>query len=575
MSRFGAFGLTTSAQGKCRNKIKNKQLIFEAEDDESPSISHVLASVHNKEHEYHKSKGWSLMKKKANEERVLFADAMSQHSNEEPSESEDTNEGDQNPPRLPSPWFMSASNSEPKVRPTPKQHSERTALRQKMQDKTQLIEHAELNDFVPTPPSLASSTSGVARAFFSGVTRENERDSSPPTPVSSHCPSSRSPAPRTLRHMLSRPFVTKKALRTPSRTTESGWSVPTSPTSAPFANATEPPPPPSRTKQTPKSSSLFVTTSKAEPSLNNSLGAQSSKDCDCEGGWVALGCKSVSPTSPESPIRWQGSSWTPSPRRVPQPNHSESKLWPHSRPSQWGSGIEQTPSPISACSTMHSSQSATYVSEAIRPGRCLTKRSPIGIDLPPMQLEMVPRPRPVIGKFQTKRLSSLDEVDLAKECLVTDDKGRRCRFGDLIERRGPTLVVFIRQFCKCPMFLSSADLPQNSCIHHDLILSRWSSVCISPISAFCLLFFVCFLYIGCGFCQTYVSHLASQVRNLIDSAERRGVSLRELKVVIIGNGSHTMITQYQGGYTCLLNLSAHRAIASTCGLSDACLISHQ
>lgn len=60
------------------------------------------------------------------------------------------------------------------------------------------------------------------------------------------------------------------------------------------------------------------------------------------------------------------------------------------------------------------------------------------------------RPRPALKKFEPKRLSSVADVNSAKKCVVTDENGRKLHFGQLIEREGPTVVVFIRQFCWSP-----------------------------------------------------------------------------------------------------------------------------
>ncbi|KAH9815287.1 hypothetical protein DFH28DRAFT_893343 [Melampsora americana] len=144
----------------------------------------------------------------------------------------------------------------------------------------------------------------------------------------------------------------------------------------------------------------------------------------------------------------------------------------------------------------------------------------------PVYVQVGPQVKPPAKKFESQRLLSHLDVKVARDCVVTDEFGRAFRFGELIERSGPTVVVFIRQF--------------------------W-----------------------CRLCQTYVSHLTSHFTNARNSLNLRRLASRNVKVVIIGNGSHTMIAKYRGSSSKLTHAvfpiytdeSAHKKLYRALGMT--------
>lgn len=87
-------------------------------------------------------------------------------------------------------------------------------------------------------------------------------------------------------------------------------------------------------------------------------------------------------------------------------------------------------------------------------------------------------------------------LDTAMSCLLIDEHGLQTTFGDVIDRHHRTVVLFIRHF--------------------------W-----------------------CGFCQAYIEHLVSAVR---DEDVQRRIEAAKVKVVIIGHGHRSMLSKYKGAF---------------------------
>ncbi|EGG00244.1 uncharacterized protein MELLADRAFT_93731 [Melampsora larici-populina 98AG31] len=102
------------------------------------------------------------------------------------------------------------------------------------------------------------------------------------------------------------------------------------------------------------------------------------------------------------------------------------------------------------------------------------------------------------SEFSTTTPSGQDNLNDAMKCKVLDGYGKSYEFSQLLDRKSPTVVIFIRNF-------------------------------------------------RCAFCQSYIQNLSTIVN---EREEYGSIKSAGIKVVIIGLGSHSMILKYGALFKC-------------------------
>lgn len=512
-SDFSLFTLDPPpSQQKGKKKLKNKQLICEAEDSESPAITQVLASIHQVEHDNPKRKGLTLRKPKPSTIRrqEIFAHCASEDPNIygwEEQERTDPASSKSTPQKSPGLLAGLRNNTSFPVSPA------------KMQRTPEHYKSVKLDNSAET---VNSKTAGSTRSFLSNFTtpksRHRERAA---TPSSAFAASSVS--------VHSTPF------QSCARREHSPAITPSHSTSY-FSTRLK------RTAQPPKSIHTFAS------SLNNQQAASSASAC-CESnspgstccdscpnqnhclGRCVENCKDTvfSKGSRSSMISHsRQTSWTAPPPIPCVAHHSDFQLG-HSM--QCRLHCQEVESPISSLAPK--SHSKTLVPALPSPPgtqrfglpketRPITGSKSTDRETALLNAQVGPQVKPPAKKFESQRLLSPSDVKSARDCVVTDEFGKAIRFGELIERSGPTVVVFIQQF--------------------------W-----------------------CRLCQIYVSHLTSHFTNARNSLNLRRLASGNVKVVIIGNGSHSMIAKYRelthSVFPIYTDESAHKKLYRALGMT--------